>query len=123
MPYSILISLVVLSVTTVAFADEELARGKLVYEAGGGCVACHGGRGRGDGPAAGALVPRPRDFSPGQFLFDTDGDGKAGTEVDLFNVITAGAQRYGGSPLMAGRPDLSATDRKALVKYVQSLKR
>lgn len=104
-----------------AFGDDSLVAGKAIYDGAGACFSCHGALGKGDGAAAAALNPKPRDFSAGHFNFDTDGDGKAGTEADLLNVITNGAQKYGGSMLMAGRPDLSEADRKSLVKYVLSL--
>ncbi|HYM67436.1 MAG TPA: c-type cytochrome, partial [Patescibacteria group bacterium] len=31
------------------------------------CAVCHGIAGRGDGPAAGLLSPRPRDFTAGAY--------------------------------------------------------
>ena len=105
-----------------AFADDSLASGKTIYDGAGACSSCHGALGKGDGAAAAALNPKPRDFSAGHFNYDTDGDGKTGTEADLLNVITNGAQKYGGSMLMVGRPDLSEADRKSLVKYVLSLR-
>jgi len=36
--------------------------GKLIYE-NSGCFICHGAQGRGDGPMAAGLDPKPRDFS------------------------------------------------------------
>jgi mono/diheme cytochrome c family protein len=105
-----------------AYAD-ELAQGKAVYDGAGACFSCHGALGLGDGVAAAALNPKPRSFAEGVFTYDTDGDGKKGTEADLFNIITNGAVKYGGSPMMAARADLPEADRKALVKYVLSLKK
>ena len=107
---------------SVAVADEMLDKGKAVYNGPGACAACHGALGKGDGLAAASLNPKPISFASGQFTLDTDGDGKTGTETDLFNVITYGAAKYGGSPMMVGRPTLSKEDREALVKYVLSLK-
>ena len=40
---------------------ELLAHGEKVYA--GQCVACHGPQGAGDGPAAGSLNPKPRNFT------------------------------------------------------------
>ena len=111
-----------LFLTSNSYAD-DLAKGKAVYDGAGACFSCHGAMGLGDGAAAAALNPKPRSFATGDFNFDTDGDGKKGTETDLFNIITHGAVKYGGSPMMAGRPDLSEADRKAVVKYVLSLKK
>lgn len=106
-----------------AAADPVLEQGKAIYNGIGACATCHGLAGAGDGAAAAALNPKPRDFVKGDFAYDTDGDGKKGTEADLFNVITNGSAKYGGSPLMAGRPDISEADRKALAKYILSLKK
>ncbi len=106
-----------------AFADPDVEKGKAIYNGAGACAACHGMTGTGDGPAAAALTPKPRDFSKGDFGYDTDGDGKKGTETDLFNIVTNGAQKYGGSPMMVGRADLPEADRKAIVKFVLSLKK
>ncbi len=121
---SALLSLSVLVLLPVsASADEMLEKGKSVYNGIGACASCHGPEGLGDGPAAAALNPTPRSFAKGEYALDTDGDGEAGTETDLFNVVTNGAQKYGGSIMMAGRPDIAEADRKALVKYVLSLKK
>jgi mono/diheme cytochrome c family protein len=43
----------------------EYDKGKALYEEK--CMICHGARGKGDGPAASALSPPPRDFSRPQF--------------------------------------------------------
>lgn len=102
---------------------DELEQGKTVFNGVGACASCHGATGAGDGAAAAALNPKPRSFVEGTFKFDTDGDGKPGTETDLFNVITNGAQKYGGSIMMVPRADLPEADRKALAKYVLSLKK
>lgn len=104
-------------------AADDIETGKALYNGLGACVTCHGPAGMGDGAAAAALNPKPRSFAEGVYKFDTNGDGKVGTEEDLFNVITNGAAKYNGSPMMVGRPDIPEADRKALVKYVLSLKK
>ena len=52
----------VLSVTLlhVPAGAAEAPRGKSVYEIR--CAPCHGAEGGGDGPAAAAITPRPRNF-------------------------------------------------------------
>lgn len=105
----------------VCQANDDLEKGKTIYNGIGACASCHGPTGNGDGVAAAALNPKPRKFSEGVFAFDTDGDGQTGTAADLFNVVTNGAAKYNGSMLMAGRPDIPEEDRKALVQYVLSL--
>lgn len=102
---------------------DDLQQGKMIYDGAGACASCHGATGAGDGVAAAALDPKPRNFSTGEYKFDTDNDGKKGTENDIFNVVTKGATAFGGSPLMVARPDISEADRKALSKYVLSLKK
>ena len=111
-----------LSLNTNAQAD-ELAKGKEVYLGMGGCSVCHGMQGGGDGVGGAALDPKPANFQVGVFKYDTDGDGKKGTEADVYNVITNGAAKYGGSMMMVARGDLPEADRKALAKYVISLKK
>jgi mono/diheme cytochrome c family protein len=57
---SLLILLIILGLTGMA-AGDELAIGASLYEAK--CQICHGVNGQGDGPAANALNPKPRDFT------------------------------------------------------------
>jgi mono/diheme cytochrome c family protein len=114
-------SVLTLAAPAATAADADLEKGKAVFNGPGACNSCHGALGAGDGPAAGALNPKPRSFAEGKFAFDTDGDGKTGTEQDIFNVITNGAMKYGGNVMMVARPDIAEADRKALAKYVLSL--
>ncbi|MEW8505362.1 MAG: cytochrome c [Candidatus Thiodiazotropha sp.] len=107
--------------THTVFADA--AAGKSVYEGVGGCVACHGTSGQGDGPAGMALNPKPRSFVEGAYVYDTDGDGKPGTDTDLANVIKNGTSKYGGAPTMPGRADIPDADIQAMVAYIKSMKK
>lgn len=90
------------------------------------CVSCHGPTGKGDGPTGKALAaagqPAPRDFSVGDFKFDTDSDGTPGSDSDLKNVVTKGAMAYGGSAMMAPVQGLSDEDLNNLVAFIRSLK-
>jgi mono/diheme cytochrome c family protein len=85
------------------------------------CASCHGQMGKGDGPVGAVLKPPPRDLSKGDFKFDTDGDGTAGTDTDLMNVITNGAAKYGGSDQMAPWSSISESDRKNLIAFIRTL--
>ncbi len=89
------------------------------------CASCHGAEGKGDGPTGLALAaakqPAPRDFSVGDFKFDTDEDGNPGTDIDLRNVITKGALVYGGSAMMAP-VRISDTDLDNMIALIRSFK-
>lgn len=75
------------------------------------CQACHGPAGKGDGPAAAGLQPKPRDLS--------DPSWQAGvTDDHLRKVIVEGGGAVGRSPLMPPQGDLK--DQPAVVeKLVQ----
>lgn len=118
-----LLLLAAVSLTITTCIADDIAKGKAVYDGIGACGTCHGPNGAGDGAAAAALNPKPRSFVSGNYAYDTDGDGKKGTEADVFNIVTNGAAKYGGSMLMAARADIPEADRKALSKYVVSLKK
>ena len=98
----------------------DAAAGKTTFETN--CASCHGTGGKGDGPVGLALDPKPRDFTVGEFKFDTDGDGGPGTDADLEAVITQGAMKFGGSPLMAPWPTLSEEQVTDVIAHIRSLK-
>ena len=101
-------------------AGADDAPGKSDYELN--CSSCHGLTGKGDGPISGALNPKPRDFSAGEFKLDADKSGSPGDDEDLRLVIKNGAFMYSGSPLMAGWPTLSDEQIGQLIAYIRSLK-
>lgn len=70
----------------------DSAKGQEVYNIY--CVTCHGPTGLGDGVAAAALDPKPRDLSSAAIL-------EAYTDEYLVNVITNGGEAVGKSPMMA----------------------
>ena len=88
------------------------------------CASCHGATGAGDGPVAAAANPPPRNFQKAEFKFDTDKDGKVGTDADLKNVISNGAGKYGGNQLMAPwGGTLSGADLDNVIAFVRTLKK
>jgi mono/diheme cytochrome c family protein len=92
----------------------RLARGRELY--GIYCVACHGEKGEGDGPAGRFLYPKPRNFVAGRFRIVSTVNSYP-SDADLLQVIT------GGMPGSAMFPfaHLSAADREALVTQVRHL--
>lgn len=89
-------------------SDEFRAQGKTVYAAQ--CATCHGPAGKGDGPAAAALTPKPRNFTSGEWKL-------GGTPAQVFNTISKGSPGTSMPPF----DTLSVKDRWALVHYVRSL--
>jgi mono/diheme cytochrome c family protein len=96
-------------------ADPEIDRARQVFMIY--CATCHGELGDGKGPVGIVLDPPPRDFTRGEFKY-------GGTDQDLFEVVTNGAASKGGSQLMAPwGAIIPESDRRALIKYIRSLKR
>ena len=104
------------------FSSGVIADGQALYNSSG-CGTCHGDTGKGDGPAAAAMNPKPRSFESGEFVYDTDGDGVKGSDADLLNVMKNGSAKYGGSLTMPGRADIPEADLKAIIAYIRSLKK
>jgi cytochrome c oxidase cbb3-type subunit 2 len=89
--------------------------GKAIYEQR--CVQCHGAAGRGDGAAAPALLPRPRDFTAAQFKLRTTETGSLPTDEDLIRVITKGVP---GTSMPGWEPFLSPDEITAVAGYIKS---
>lgn len=94
-----------------AVTPAVLERGQTLYKAN--CAACHGESGRGDGPAAGALKPPPRDHTDRAYMSTI-------TDEDMAKTITIGGVLK-NKPLMPGTPQIKGADLDALVAYVRSL--
>jgi len=94
-------------------ADQGDAKaGKIKY--GQLCVGCHGATGKGDGPAAAALNPKPRDYTQCEEMAKE-------SDSDLMKVIKEGGQGTGRSPLMpAWGGALKDSDVLNLVAYIRS---
>ena len=89
-----------------------MADGKGTYDAM--CSACHGTDGRGDGPAAAALEPKPPDLQDAAWW-----EGK--TDEHLQKVITQGGPSVGLSPLMAPvGAALTEAELAALLDYLKA---
>ena len=94
---------------------QDLERGQEVYEEW--CTSCHGAEGRGDGPAAEYMLPRPRDFTLGLFQIRTTGSGELPTDEDILRVIDDGMP---GTTMPGWEDELPQADREALVAYIKT---
>lgn len=92
---------------TAAAPIDEVALGNKVYA--DRCALCHGPEGKGDGPAAAGLNPKPRNHTDGAYM-------STRTDADLMQVITNGK---GGMP--AWGSVLSEQEIAAVLKHVRSL--
>jgi cytochrome c553 len=81
---------VMLSTALVAYAADA-EQGKKLY--GQFCASCHGQSGKGDGPAAAALNPKPRDHTDREYMSKLSDD-------EMLKVIKNGGASVGKSPLM-----------------------
>ena len=72
------------------------------------CTPCDGDKGRGDGPAAAALNPRPADYSSKSVQSETDGS--------LFWKMTTGR-----GPMQSFKTKLTDAQRWSLVNYIRTL--
>ena len=54
------------------------------------CAVCHGPNGRGNGPAAPSLFPRPRDFTSGIFKYKSTAAGEPPTDADVLRTVREG---------------------------------
>lgn len=93
---------------------QEAERGEAVYRAW--CAECHGETGEGDGPSADWMLPPPRDFTGARYKIRTTGSGELPTDADLHEVIREGLP----GTTMPGWPDLSETEREAVIEYIKS---
>ncbi|TAJ27215.1 MAG: cytochrome c [Nitrospirae bacterium] len=85
-------------------------QGRMIYEAR--CAVCHGNQGRGDGPEAPFLSPRPASLiSAGT---------SAKSDADLLTVITNGKPR---TAMPAWKDSLTEEQRRDVLAYIRTLVR
>lgn len=87
---------------------ESIAAGKALFQQT--CASCHGNEGKGDGPAAVALNPRPANLTTGKLKH-------GGRDADIFKTISTGVPGTG----MVGWSSIPEKDRWNLVNYIKSL--
>jgi mono/diheme cytochrome c family protein len=96
-----------------ALAKGDPAKGKASFNQI--CASCHGPAGKGDGPAAAALNPKPRDLSDKGYVASLKDD-------YIKKIITQGGQAVGKSPLMPPMGgSLKDDDVENIIAYVRSL--
>lgn len=97
-----------LSLSAFAEAPGDATAGKAVFQQN--CVICHGNAGKGDGPAAAGLTPKPANFS----------ERLASSEDKQRNVVTNGGAAEKLSPLMPSFGEaLSAQQIRDVVAFVR----
>ena len=82
------------------------------------CAVCHGPDGRGNGPAAPSLIPRPRDLTLGQFKYTSTPPGQPPSDADLLGVLANGLQ---ASAMPAFGDLLSPDELHQIVSYIKGL--
>lgn len=78
------------------------------------CAPCHGPNGRGDGPGAMNLLPRPRDFHDVAWQ-------RTVTDEDIETIIRRGGMGAGKSPVMPPHSDLDDDRIRALRAHIREL--
>lgn len=94
------------------------APGKATYDRW--CAGCHGVEGRGDGPGAATMLPRPRDFTTGKYEIRSTPSGALPTDDDLRGVILDGMP---GTAMPGWRDHLDDREVADLIDYLQTFSR
>ena len=81
------------------------------------CAVCHGPDGKGNGPAAPSMIPRPRDFTLGFFKYKSTMPGEPPTDADLEHVISDGMQ---ASAMPYFKDVLSAEEIRAVAAHIKA---
>ena len=82
------------------------------------CAVCHGLEGRGNGPAAPSMIPRPRDFTKGNFKYKSTKPGLPPTDEDLISTIKNGLNASG---MPYWKDLLNDKETQAVVEFIKSL--
>jgi mono/diheme cytochrome c family protein len=107
------VSLMIASFAALAKdSKQDLELGQKIYA--NNCVACHGEKGDGQGPASRAIASRkPRNFLQEDFQFGSKRE-------EIYQTISNGVQ---GSAMPPWKDALSEKERFAVVDYILNLKK
>ena len=94
-----------------SLADGDAGQGSTLYKQH--CSGCHGESGRGDGPGAKNINPKPIDHTNKQYM-------SALSDQHLFAVVRRGGKDV-GRPAMPPFPNLSDDEIKDLIAYMRSI--
>lgn len=100
------------STTSAASTGIDAAAAKEIFDSR--CSACHGTSGKGDGPGAAALNPKPRNYTDKAWQATV-------TDEQIKKTILLGGAAVGKSPIMPASPDLDSKPEvvAGLVKIVR----
>ena len=94
---------------------QDTTAGKAVYVKW--CAGCHGDAGKGDGPAARYMLPRPRDFTGAIYQIRVTASGQLPTDADLMRSIDDGLS---GTAMPAWKDRLSERERRDVLAYLKT---
>lgn len=104
--------LLLLGFVAAARAGELESGGQLYQQS---CAICHGAEGKGNGPAAAALTPKPTDLTNHDYM-------KTLTNEQMLKVLKLGGVGIGKSPLMPPTgASLNEQQLKSLVTFMRAL--
>jgi DMSO reductase family type II enzyme heme b subunit len=118
---ALLVALAATAVPGGLAAQEQAAaggEGKAVYDRW--CAGCHGVDGKGVGPGAARMLPRPRDFTRAQYQIRTTASGELPTDADIRHVIDVGMP---GTAMPGWEEILTEDERDQLVAYLKTFSR
>jgi mono/diheme cytochrome c family protein len=111
--YAITLSLLALLLYPHLLVAGDVAAGRALYQQY--CSMCHGPQGKGNGPAAAAMNPKPRDHTDGPYM-------NALSDAHLTKVIREGGAAVRLSPLMpAWKETLSSQQMADIIAYLRTL--
>ncbi len=105
-----------LTALAIALALQDPQAGRELYLKR--CFWCHGESGRGDGPSADGMFPRPRDFVQADYRIRSTPHGQLPTDEDLYRMISKGLP---DTPMPGWEKILTKDEIRRLVDYLKSL--